>query len=65
MPRTINVKIPPGVKDNGSIRFPGKGEAGPPGAASGDLYVRVHVAPHKFFKRQDSNILLDLPLTFP
>jgi molecular chaperone DnaJ len=65
MPRTINVKVPPGVKDNATIRFAGKGEAGPPGGSPGDLYVRVHVALHKFFKRQDSNILLDLPLTFP
>jgi molecular chaperone DnaJ len=65
MPRTINVRIPAGVKDNARIRFAGKGEAGPPGGAAGDLYVRVHVAPHKFFKRKDGNILLDLPLTFP
>lgn len=65
MPRTIKIKIPAGVKDNGTVRFPGKGEAGPPGSVPGDLYVHVHVEPHEYFRRQDANILLDLPLTFP
>jgi molecular chaperone DnaJ len=64
MPRNINVKIPAGVKDKATIRFAGKGEAGAPGGAPGDLFVHVHVAPHEFFRRKDSNILLDLPLTF-
>jgi DnaJ-class molecular chaperone len=27
--------------------------------------VKVHVRPHKFFKRKNGDILLDLPLTFP
>lgn len=65
MPRNIKVKIPAGIKDGGRVRFPGKGEAGPPGGAPGDLYVNVHVQPHKYFRRKDGNILLDLPVTFP
>jgi molecular chaperone DnaJ len=65
MPRNIKVKIPAGVKDKGKVRFAGKGEAGPPGGVPGDLYVNVHVKPHKYFKRKNGNILLDLPLTFP
>ena len=65
MPRSIKVKIPAGINDGGKVRFPGKGEAGPLGGAPGDLYVNVHVKPHRFFKRKDSDILLDLPVTFP
>ena len=64
MPRNIKVKIPEGIKDGGKVRFAGKGEAGPLGGARGDLYINVHVKPHKYFKRKDGNILLDLPLTF-
>jgi len=64
-PRNIKVKIPAGIKDGGKVRFPGKGEAGPPGSAPGDLLVKVHVRPHKFFRRKNGDILLDLPLTFP
>lgn len=65
MPSQIKVKIPAGIKDGGRVRFPGKGEAGPPGSVPGDLYVHVQVKPHRYFKRKDGNILLDLPLTFP
>lgn len=64
-PQTIKAKIPAGIKNGGKVRFPGKGEAGPPGSVPGDLYVNVHVKPHKYFKRKDGSILLDLPLTFP
>lgn len=65
MPRNIKVKIPAGIKDGGKVRFPGKGEAGPLGGAPGDLYVKVHVKPHKYFMRKNGNIHLDLPVTFP
>jgi len=65
MPRNIKVKIPAGINDGGKVRFPGKGEAAPLGGTPGDLYVNVHVKPHKYFKRKDSGILLDLPITFP
>jgi molecular chaperone DnaJ len=65
MPRSVKVKIPAGIKDGGKVRFPGKGEAGPPGGVPGDLFVNVRVKPHKYFKRKDRDILLDLPLTFP
>ena len=64
-PRSIKVKIPAGIDDGGRVRFPGKGEAAPLGGTPGDLYVKVHVKPHKYFKRKDGDILLDLPLTFP
>ncbi len=62
--RRITIKIPPGVKEGQSIRFAGKGEMGPPGSAPGDLYVKVNVRPHPYFRRKDNDIYLDLPLTF-
>ncbi len=63
--RKVTVKIPPGVSDGETIRYPGKGEAGPPGGKQGDLLLTVNVQPHKFFKRRNADILLDLPLTYP
>ncbi len=62
--RKVTVKVPAGVNDGATIRYPGKGEAGPPGGRSGDLLLTVNVQPHKFFKRRDADILLDLPLTY-
>ena len=59
---TLTVNIPPGVKDGGRLRIPGKGGVGPNGNA-GDLYLRIHVTPHRFFKREGNNLHLDLPVT--
>jgi molecular chaperone DnaJ len=62
--RDVTVKIPPGVSDGARIRVRGHGEAGAGGAASGDLYVRVRVAPHPFFGRRGDDLTLTLPITF-
>ena len=46
--------------------MPDRQETGQPatGGASGDLYVLVHVSPHKLFGRSGSNLTLDVPVTF-
>ncbi|HEV8572739.1 MAG TPA: molecular chaperone DnaJ [Actinomycetota bacterium] len=63
--RSFKVKIPPGVEDGARIRVSGRGDPGPPGGEPGDLYVVVHVAPHRIFGRNGLNLTLSLPLTFP
>jgi len=62
--RNFQVKVPAGVKDGARIRLSGRGEAGPPGGAAGDLYVVVHVSSHKLFGRKGSDLTLTLPITF-
>jgi molecular chaperone DnaJ len=62
--RQFSVKVPPGVKDGQRIRLSGRGEAGPPGAQAGDLYVEVRVAPHPLFGRRNSDLTLDLPVSY-
>jgi molecular chaperone DnaJ len=59
----ITVKIPAGVKDGGRLRVPGKGETGPDGRR-GDLFLRIKVAPHRYFRREGNDLHLDLPVTF-
>ncbi len=56
---TLNVKIPAGVSDGLRIQLRGEGDAGELGAPSGDVYVMVHVNDHEFFKRRDSDVILD------
>lgn len=58
----LKVNIPAGIRDGGTIRLPGKGDAGVDGSA-GDLYVTVHVTPHPWFERRDNDILSVVPLT--
>ncbi|GIV67236.1 molecular chaperone DnaJ [Caldilinea sp.] len=60
--RKINVKIPAGVDDGMRIRLAGEGESGQLGGPPGNLYVVVSVEPHKFFVRNGSDILLELPI---
>jgi molecular chaperone DnaJ len=61
--KPLTVNIPAGVGDGSKIRFKGKGEPGEAGAPRGDLYVVTHVRPHKHFRRDGADILLDLPIT--
>ncbi len=53
----IEVKIPPGVEDGQRLRVPGQG---PEGA---DLYVKLHIRSHPFFRREGKDILLEAPIS--
>lgn len=56
------VRIPAGVKDGQTVRVKGKGQQGTGGR--GDLMVKVSVAPHPVFERDDYNIRLKVPVSF-
>jgi molecular chaperone DnaJ len=62
--RTIQARIPAGVKDGQRIRLRGKGAAGESGGPNGDLYVVVKVSPHRLFARKGDNLTLDVPISF-
>jgi curved DNA-binding protein len=54
--RTIDVRIPAGVKDQARVRVTGEGEPGAGGGAAGDLYLRVHLQPHPTFERKGQDL---------
>jgi molecular chaperone DnaJ len=62
--RTLEVKIPAGVDVGDRIRLTGEGEAGPAGAAAGDLYVEVNVRPHAIFQRDGDDLYCEVPIRF-
>ncbi|MFQ5710408.1 MAG: molecular chaperone DnaJ [Candidatus Geothermarchaeales archaeon] len=62
---TIELKIPAGIKDGQSLRLGGYGEPGVNGGPRGDLYVVVHVEPHRLFKRRGDDILYEARIGFP
>jgi len=62
--RTIQARIPAGVKDGQRIRLKGKGGAGDGGGPAGDLFVVVKVRPHRVFGRSGDNLTLTVPVTF-
>lgn len=60
--RTLQVAVPAGVEDGTRIRLTGEGEAGPPGASPGDLYVHVAIRQHEIFQRDGANIYCRVPM---
>jgi len=58
----LTVQIPAGVDDGTQIRLAGQGEPGANGGPAGNLYVQLKVKEHKFFRRQDNDILLDVSI---
>jgi len=61
----LRVKIPAGSDAGTQIRLQGQGEPGPGGGPPGDLYLRLHVRPHPFYRRDGADLTLDLPVTLP
>jgi molecular chaperone DnaJ len=62
VPRTLSVKIPAGVDDGMRVRLAGEGEPGTYGGPPGNLYVVISVTPHRYYRRRDSNVLLELAI---
>jgi len=63
--RTMNTRIPAGVRDGQRIRLKGKGAPGERGGSPGDLYVLVHVRSHPIFGRKGDDLTITVPITFP
>ena len=60
--KTLSVNIPAGVEDGIRIRLAGEGEVGVRGAAAGDLFIFITVAPHRIFQRDGANIHCRVPI---
>ncbi|MDG6994820.1 MAG: molecular chaperone DnaJ [Nitrososphaerota archaeon] len=60
--RKMSVKVPAGIDDGASLRLRGEGDAGESGSTAGDLYVVCHITPHKFFARQESDLVCQVPV---
>jgi curved DNA-binding protein len=63
--RSFDVRIPAGVGEGSRVRVAGEGEPGSGGGKSGDLYLRIHLAPHDRFERKGRDLYtrVAVPLT--
>lgn len=63
--RTVTISIPSGLENGNRIQVRGEGEVGEAGGPSGDLYVEVHVEPHRIFERRGNDLVttITLPMT--
>lgn len=60
--RKKTVEVPGGVDTGTRIRLTGEGQPGLNGGPSGDLYLALRVQEHKFFRRRENDILLNLDI---
>ncbi len=60
----LEINIPAGIADGQTISISQAGEAGGRGGRSGDLYVNVHVKPHREFARSGQDILNSVEIPF-
>jgi DnaJ-class molecular chaperone len=55
--RHLDVKVPAGVSEGQVLRLKGQAPNG------GNLRLKLHIQPHAYFRREDNNILLEVPLS--
>lgn len=63
-PRKLMVKVPAGVDSGMKLRFNGEGEGGLQGGARGDLFVVLTVSKHPLFRREENDVVCDIPISF-
>ncbi len=62
---SLSLSIPAGIENGQTMSVEGYGEAGERGTRPGDLYVNIHVLPHKEFRRNGRNILSKKAIAYP
>lgn len=62
--KKVSLKVPAGVDSGSRLRLTGEGEGGPNGGPPGDLYVFLQVKPHKFFQRNDNDVICLAEISF-
>jgi curved DNA-binding protein len=60
--RTLNVRIPRGIRQGQQIRLAGQGGAGYGGGEPGDLYLEVEFNPRGRYRVEGADVYLDLPI---
>ena len=60
--RTLNVKIPKGIKEGQQIRLEGQGSPGMGKGAKGDLYLEIHFNLHPLYRVEGRNLYMQLPV---
>jgi curved DNA-binding protein len=61
--RSLNIKIPKGIKPGQHIRLSGQGDPGSGGGKAGDLLLEIAFNPHRLYRISDADIYLDVPVT--
>ncbi|HLY55621.1 MAG TPA: DnaJ C-terminal domain-containing protein [Stellaceae bacterium] len=61
--KNLDVTVPAGIRDGQTLRLKGQGAPGIGNGPPGDALIEISIAPHRFFKREGNDIILELPVT--
>lgn len=59
----VEITVPAGLDDGGTLRLTGRGHHGDGGGPRGDLVLALEIEPHPVFRVEGRDVVLDLPLT--
>ncbi len=62
---TLNIKVPPGVREGTSLRISGAGQAGMRGGPSGDLFVVIHISRDSRYSREGDDLYVEEHISVP
>ena len=60
---TLDVTIPPGIKDSVYLKFASKGNAGLLGGPAGDLYIQINIKSSDIYERKWDDLYVTIPMT--
>lgn len=60
----IKIKIPAGINDGEILQLTGQGGAGLFNAAAGNLFIKIHILPHRDFKRKGPDLYYQQIISF-
>lgn len=60
---TLDITIPPGVRDGQTLRLSRRGQPGMNDGPAGDALISISVLPDKIFQRDGQDVMLDLPIS--
>jgi len=60
---TLELRIPPGVRDGQVLRLRGRGGPGFNGGPDGDALIEIQVLPDKLFVRDGDNVRIEIPIS--
>jgi molecular chaperone DnaJ len=60
---TLTVEVPAGIDTGQTLRLTARGAVGPRGGGAGDLYVHLRVAAHDRWRREEDDLVTDVPVS--
>lgn len=62
--QSISVRVPRGIENGKKLRVAGKGAPSASGGPNGDMYLKIQLAPHPHFQRNEDDLVVERRISF-